>query len=398
VTDGERNFGEARELSARVACRLPRPSDKMPLVKVLWITERFPPDRGGAAASAARQVAALAPSLERLDLLCLDGSLPPGHASQEERGTLRIHRVGRAPQEDESLQILAQTASNLLGAHRHGIVHGFCAVHAGYVAVSAARQAGCKSLVSLRGNDLDRAMYHGPRLPFLLWTLGHADGIALLSEDMRRKVRALAGREDRLRLVPNGVDPERFRPEGPVEDFPGAPRPWIGFSGELRLKKGLPLLVDLAELMAARGTGTLFWIGGRRREAAGGPPPGSVREVPYVEDPARLASICRAMDLMVFPSLWDGMPNALLEAMACGRPVLASSAGAIPEVIRPGVDGFLLPPDRLHEFAVEALRIASISREELGRVGAAARERVLREFSPQTERESILDFYRSLTP
>jgi phosphatidylinositol alpha-1,6-mannosyltransferase len=370
----------------------------MPPVKVLWVTERFPPDRGGAAVSAARQVAGLAAGLERLDLLCLTGSLAPGRVSLEETGTLRIHRVGRAPGEDESLQLLSQTAQNLLGAHRHDLVHGFYAVHAGYVAVMAARQAGARSVVSLRGNDLDRAMFHGPRLPFLLWTLRHADRLAVLSDEMRRKVRALADREDQVRIVPNGVDAELFRPDGPAPDFPGAPRPWLGFSGELRLKKGLPLLEDLAELMAARGTGTLFWIGGRRRDDPGSGPPPRVREIPYVQDPARVASICRAMDLLVFPSLWDGMPNALLEAMACGRPVLASSVGAIPEVVRPGVDGFLLPAQRLHEFAVEALRIAALPPEELRRIGAAARDRVIRGFTPAAEREALLDLYRSLAP
>ena len=368
----------------------------MPPVRVLWITERFPPDRGGAAASAGRQVAALAPHLERLDLLHLDGALPPGRVSLEERGTLRIHRVGRAAAEEESLQILAQTAQNLLQAHRHAFVHGFYAVHAGYVAVTAARQAGTRSLVSLRGNDLDRAMFHGPRLPFLLWTLRHADALAVLSEEMRRKVRALADREEQVLLVPNGVDADLFRPEGPAEDFPGAPRPWLGFPGELRLKKGLPLLEDLAELMAARGTGTLFWIGGRRREAAGPPPPARVREIPYVEDAARLSSIYRAMDLLVLPSLWDGMPNALLEAMACGRPVLASAVGAIPEVLRHGEDGFLLPAHRLHEFPIEALRVASLPPAELRRIGAAARERVVRGFATAAERDALLGIYRSL--
>ena len=50
---------------------------------------------------------------------------------------------------------------------RHTLVHGFGAVHAGYLAAWVARLAGLPSVVSLRGNDVDRAMFHGPRLPFL---------------------------------------------------------------------------------------------------------------------------------------------------------------------------------------------------------------------------------------
>jgi glycosyltransferase involved in cell wall biosynthesis len=369
-------------------------------VKVLWVTERFPPDRGGAAASAARQVASLAPHVERLDVLRLCKDLPPGRAEVEDVAGARVHRVGRAAADDESLQILAATAANLLAVHRHDLVHGFYAVHAGYVAAQVAREAGVPSVVSLRGNDLDRARFHGPRLPFLLWTLERADALVVLSDEMRRRVRSLAGREAGVHLVRNAVDPDVFRPDGPVAAFAGAPRPWIGFSGELRLKKGLPLLEELAARLAERGAGTLFWIGGRRDDAT--PLPRAlaqtVREVPWTDDPAIVASSLRAMDLMVFPSLWEGMPNALLESMACGRPVLASAVGAVPEVVRDGVDGFLLAPARLGEFAGEAMRVAALPAESLRAVGAAARARVVAEFSPAAERDGHLALWRSLLP
>jgi hypothetical protein len=192
----------------------------MPPVKVLWVTERFPPDRGGAAASAARQVAGLAPRLERLDLLCLSGSLPPGRVSLQEQGALRVHRVGRAPGEDESLQLLAQTAQNLLDAHRHDLVHGFYAVHAGYVAVMAARQAGVRSLVSLRGNDLDRVMFHGPPpVPPVV----SATPTRRPSYPTRCAGRCGPATADRVQLVPNGVDAEPSGPTARSTIFPAPP-------------------------------------------------------------------------------------------------------------------------------------------------------------------------------
>jgi glycosyltransferase involved in cell wall biosynthesis len=363
-------------------------------MKVLWVPERFPPDRGGAAASAGRQVAALAARAARIDVVRLDGALPAGRAVAETSGNVHVHRVGRAGSEDESLQILAATAANLVAARRPDVVVGHFAVHAGYVAAQVARESGVPCVVSLRGNDLDRARFHGPRLPFLLWTLAHADALVVLSEEMRRRVRALSGRTDGVHLVRNGVDGDVFSGAGPVASFAEAPRPWIGFAGELRLKKGLPLLEDLAARMRERATGTLFWIGGRRD--GGGPPPERVREVPWVRDAAALAATYRAMDVLVFPSLWDGMPNALLEAMACARPVVASSAGAIPEVVRGGTDGFLVPAEGLDGFADEALRVASLPAEVLRAVGAAARERVLRDFSPAGEVAALESVLRSV--
>jgi glycosyltransferase involved in cell wall biosynthesis len=370
-------------------------------LKVLWIAERFPPDRGGAAASAGRQTARLAPRVERLDVLRLSPDVPAGLMDLEERDGLRVHRVGRAASEDESLQLLARAAENLRSAHGYDLIHGFYAVHAGYVASIVAKTAGIPCVVSLRGNDLDRAMYHGPRLPFLLWTLQNATALLGVSREILDKARTLSGREAGMRVVVNGVDGALFAPGTSARTLENAPRPWIGFAGELRLKKGLPILREIA----ARATGTLVWIGGvraeerpaladwKRREPAAA---ARVREVEYASDPATLADWYRAMDLMVFPSLWDGLPNALLEAMACGRPVLACAVGGIPEVVRDRLDGLLIQPRDLHRFAAEAVRVSMEDPALLRRLGETARARMLHAFTPEAERDAILDVWRSL--
>jgi glycosyltransferase involved in cell wall biosynthesis len=317
--------------------------------------------------------------------------------------------VGRAPASDESLQLLLQCAGNLITAHAHHLVHGFYAVSAGYVATVAASLAGRKSAVSLRGNDLDRAMFHGPRLPLLLWTLANAGALIGVSAEILAKARALSGRAHGLHQVGNAVDAAFFTPgETPPEalgDAADAPRPWIAFSGEARLKKGLPLLLELAERLAVLERGTLFWIGGVREEERDGvrlwrrrapPAAARVREIAYVADRARLRDLYRAMDLFVFPSLWEGLPNALLETMACGKPVLATAVGASPEVVRHGDSGFLLGSDRLDGFAAEALRVLELPAEALRLVGEAARARVARDFKPEAERDGILRVWEGL--
>lgn len=378
-------------------------------MRVLFVADRFPPARGGVAASAARQAAALAPCVERLDVLVPVPGVAPGRVELEEIGPLRVFRVQRAPEADESLQLLVRTAQNLIAREGHTLVHGVGAVHAGYVAAWVARRAGLPSAVSLRGNDVDRAMFHGPRLPFLTWTLEHADTLLGVSGEILDSVRALSGRRHGLRRVPNGVDTSVFRPDAPapaeIETLAEAPRPWVAFSGEARLKKGLPILLDLAARMTA---GSVVLLGGVRSEArplvarwrarAGEAAAARLRDIPYLDDAKALAGLYAAMDLCVFPSLWDGMPNAALEAMAAARPVVASRVGGLSEIIEHGVSGVLVPAPALDEFATEVLAVLARPAHERARFGAAARARVTRDFSVEAERDGVLTAWRDLAP
>ena len=358
-------------------------------LRVLWVTERFPPERGGAAVSAGRQVRALAPHVGRLDVVRLVDRLGPGRVEAVDDAGFTVHEVGRASSADESLQLLAQTCTNLLSAHRHDLVHGFYAVPAGQVAVLCARERGLPSVVSLRGNDVDRGAFSGGRLAPLLWTLTHASALVGVTRALLARVAALTGRTDGLHFVPNSVDAEVFRPDaaGPLPAaLQGVPRPFIGFAGELRLKKGLPLLLDLAERLDGRGT--VVAIGGARHDARAEVDrwrrehPGAVKalvELPYERDEVRLAALFAAMDLFVFPSLWEGLPNAALEAMACGRPVLATAVGGLTDLVRHGENGWLIEPARLDA------------------VGSAARRHVMESFGVDAEREAILSVWRAVT-
>jgi glycosyltransferase involved in cell wall biosynthesis len=102
------------------------------------------------------------------------------------------------------------------------------------------------------------------------------------------------------------------------------------------------------------------------------------------------------MDLMVFPSLWDGTPNALLESMACGRPVLASAVGGIRDVVEAERSGLLLGHAELDRFAAAALEAATLPEARRDELGRAARERVEAAFSLAAERQALLEAYASL--
>lgn len=90
--------------------------------------------------------------------------------------------------------------------------------------------------------------------------------------------------------------------------------------------------------------------------------------------------ILALLDVFVLPSLWEGLPIALLEAMAAGLPVVATRVGGVPEVVEDGVTGLLVPPrdpDALAEAITRLLRDPDLR----CKMGQAGRERVESEFS-----------------
>ncbi|MCZ6777325.1 MAG: glycosyltransferase [Acidobacteria bacterium] len=99
-----------------------------------------------------------------------------------------------------------------------------------------------------------------------------------------------------------------------------------------------------------------------------------------VDDPLAALKEC---DIVALPSWWEGSSRTLLEAMALGRPVVATSAGGNPEIVEDGVSGFLVPP-RDPGALLEALRTLVAEPELCSRFGRAGRERIEESFSLET--------------
>jgi glycosyltransferase involved in cell wall biosynthesis len=90
--------------------------------------------------------------------------------------------------------------------------------------------------------------------------------------------------------------------------------------------------------------------------------------------------ILQALDIFVLPSNWEGLPNAVLEAMAAGLPVVATRVGGVPEVVVEGQTGILVPPrdpNALADALLTLLRDPNLRR----RMGQAGRQRVQEYFS-----------------
>lgn len=120
--------------------------------------------------------------------------------------------------------------------------------------------------------------------------------------------------------------------------------------------------------------------------------PGRVHLAGFRDDPAPLL---RASDVFVLPSAAEACPMALLQAMACGLPVVASRAGGIPEVVRDGVDGLLVDTGDDHQLRSAIRRLAGDAplRRRLGERGRA---RVAERFTVRHCVDDLLDVYEGV--
>jgi len=190
---------------------------------------------------------------------------------------------------------------------------------------------------------------------------------------------------------PLGVDAEVFHPRRRTLDL----RKRLGLAADARLmvfagrfaeEKNLPVL-----LQAFAGLGApyhLLLIGGHRRAR----PAPNVTMVPYRRDSLELASWIASADALVHAGTKETFGLVLLEAMACGRPVVVARAGAFPELVDDSV-GVLAEPDSA---AGMASAIAALYERDLTALGAAGRARVLRHFTWDRTFRQQIDTYAAL--
>ncbi len=294
-----------------------------------------------------------------------------------------------------------------LGRDAYDIVHAHWVVPGGVLANGPARSAGKPFVISLHGSDVfaaERSSFVGSaaRAAF------HASGsVTACSSDLRDRAIALGSRAEITRTVPYGVDRHFFSPKPATTEQREAMRERLGASptqtlvvavGRLVEKKGFAHLIDaLGDAsnlhLAIVGDGDLRSDLLARAQTAR-------VSVTLAGRFSRLetAEALTAADIVAVPSVVDskgnvdGLPNALLEAMAAGRPIVASRVAGIPDVVTDGIEGLLVPPKDAPALRSALLRLAKDTslREALG---SNARLRVERDLTWERVASTLEECY-----
>jgi glycosyltransferase involved in cell wall biosynthesis len=209
----------------------------------------------------------------------------------------------------------------------------------------------------------------------------------------------IASRGDTYLIRGSGVDTNTFQPL-PNEQQPPFTR--VLLASRLLWDKGIREYIDAASLLREQGIPVQFFL-------AGSPDPGNPASVSvaqvnawrdagvitylgHVED---MPGLLNGIDVVVLPSYREGTPRSLLEAAACGLPIVTTDVPGCREVVKHGVNGLLVPA-RDSVALASAIHRLCVNADERRRMGLAGREKVLTDFDQRRVLEETFAVYRQL--
>ena len=251
------------------------------------------------------------------------------------------------------------------------------------VALAAARRWRVPLVVTVHLSPRHTLPVTGPRSAFLRTVGGameeavvrRAAAVITLTERLAAAVRASGVPAHQIHAIPSGVRAAAYRGAARPALLP---HPAVVFVGRLHQQKGVDTLVKAVPLLPPAAHLTLVGDGperGRLHRLATGIGVAERVHVTGFLPHAAVPGMLAAADVVVLPSRYEELGTALVEAMAAGRPVVASAVGGITELVRDGVDGLLVEPGDPTALAAAVSRLLR-DRALAAGLGASARRRV----------------------
>ena len=296
--------------------------------------------------------------------------------------------------------------------HRFDAIHTFWLLPNGFIGAVLCKVYKIPLVITMQGSD----MFITKQNPFFkwmaIWTLKHTAMVTSVTPTFLPELAALGAPSEKRCLIPNGVDPKVFPPPShkqlvalrkklsiPADNL-------IVFAlGRIVLKKGFDILIQAFPLVHEEVPNVTLIIGGDGTDLARLK---TLAKTLNVSENIRFTgTISRAdvpayfhlCDIFTLPAIFDpkgnvdGCPNVILEAMACGKPVVASSISGIPIVVKDNETGILVEEKHVTQLARALVMLLKdeAKREQFGRAG---QQRILNELTWDNVIEQIKDVYQ----
>ncbi len=247
----------------------------------------------------------------------------------------------------------------------------------------------------------------------LIWMVVNlSDRIIAISDAVAEHIiEAYPSRKEQVEVIQgSGIDTKLFSPETDGSDVR---RKWgvsdeeflVGVVGKIHPTKGQDLLIEAAPIVKRRAGNVKFAIVGdvqpgmeglRDRLGAHARELGVADDIIWAGHRADIPQVMAALDLLVIPSTSpEPLGRSMLEAMACGTPVVAAAHGGPLEVIRDGENGLLFPPNDPAALAVAIIQMAQ-EPEWRDRISRAARDEIVRNYDADRYTERIIELYQEI--
>ena len=375
--------------------------------RVCITTLEFPPDIGGVGESVHRIASLLSESGFEVHVAVFHSKQYKtasetcrGGVRTQQQGDLLVHRINAAVRGDTPViyDYKSEVFFQLKQLHRQyqfDLFHAFFLNETGFLTTLLAKELGVPVINSIRGSDLHKHIFSAKNHSQITWTLDNSDYVTSVSRDLLQRAQTLVPNlKGRSTAFWNSIAPIDLSDLPAPDPVPMLRGPVIGSVGRFREKKGLEFLLDACRELSTDLEFSLLLVGDfaeREREywLQEIKDSGLSDRILVTGMKDRLAAMAHLplMDVFAIPSLHDGCPNAMLEAMLAGKAIVGSSADAIGEILDHGFTGLIVPPGSSSELAL-ALRTLLTNPDLRQRLGQAARKQVLSQLAPSVEQQN----------
>lgn len=380
----------------------------------------YPPDVGGVGESASRiakmltglgyevHVVVFRAIFRREKQEAQEGKFHRSDRETSVREGVTVHRLYPAVRslrgkEQDYLWDIYQQLKSLHLQYQFDLFHAFFINEMGFITTLLAKESDRPVINSIRGADLHKHIFDSKQQGHICWTLQNSDWTTFVSRDLMKRawvlVPEIINRSSAFWNSINPIDLSQL-PKPPLADrLKGTV---ISSVGNFRDKKGLEYLLDACANIDLQTEITLLLVGNFvekerdywERELAESEIADKIVITGKISREEALAYLSYT-DIFAIPSLNDGCPNALLEAMLTGKAIIGTNVDAIGEIIKHEVNGLLVNPASSKELNLALRRL--IQQPQLQQqFGLAAQAKVRSHLAPTVERQNWQRIYQQL--